>query len=56
MMLGGALAAAAAGVELGPSVRTEERGRNRGPQKTEWSLYSVKKCRIDATWSLKVSY
>ena len=33
-----------------------ERGQNRGPQHIEWSLYSVKKCLIDAIWSLKVSY
>ena len=32
------------------------RGQNRGPKKIEWSLYSVKKCLIDAIWSLKVSY
>ena len=32
-----------------------ERGQNRGPKKVEWSLYSVKKCLLDAIWTLEVS-
>ena len=30
-----------------PGVRFRQRGRNRVPQKVEWSLYSVKKCLTD---------
>ena len=35
-------------LSLPQSIPCRERGQNRAPPKIEWSLYSVKKCLIDA--------